>query len=171
MDSVVSWCLSRGLYHKTFYGRNLIIFVISRVFVLGKLFQYSLVFVGMAGDYPILEHLLHNYSTKTSQAACVNGQSIYFLMSMAAPLIHNSFHRYLRKVDCLRCNRLCLHWQRLWNYAGNSDSHHILALATLGNMTQIRLFLFLVVPPKVAKASTVTSPKVTVACLCHWRFC
>ncbi len=137
------------------------------MFVLGKLFQYSLVFVGMAGAYPRLEHLLHNYSTKTSHAAFVNGQSIYFLMSMVVPLVHNSFNRYLRKVDCLRCIRPCLHLQRLCDNAGNSDSHHKLALATLGNMTQIRLFLFLVVPPKVAKASTVTSPKVTVRCRCR----
>ncbi len=39
----------------------------------------------------------------------------------------------------------------------------VLALATLGNATQIGLFLLLVVLPKVAKASTVVPPKVTVA--------
>jgi hypothetical protein len=31
-------------------------------------------------------------------------------------------------------------------------------LATLGDATEIGLFLFLVAPPKVAKASTVTPP-------------
>jgi hypothetical protein len=53
----------------------------------------------------------------------------------------------------------CLHWQRLHDNAGDSDSHYLLALATLGNATQIGLFLFLVTLPKVAKASTVTSPR------------
>ncbi len=33
----------------------------------------------------------------------------------------------------------------------------VLALATLGDLTQIGLFLFFVVPPKVAKASTSAS--------------
>ncbi len=65
----------------------------------------------------------------------------------------------------------CLHWQSLHDNASDSDSHHILALATLGDMTQIGLFLFLVTSPKVAKASTVASPKVTVACHCCWQFC
>jgi hypothetical protein len=40
------------------------------------------------------------------------------------------------------------------NNTGNSDSHHILALATLDDATQIGLFLFLVELPKVAKANT-----------------
>jgi hypothetical protein len=61
----------------------------------------------------------------------------------------------------------CLHWQRLCNNAGDSDSHYLLALATLGDATQIGLFLFLVVSPKVAKASTV----MTVKCCCRQRFC
>jgi hypothetical protein len=38
----------------------------------------------------------------------------------------------------------------------------VFALATLGGMTQIGLFLFLVTSPKVAKASTVAPPKVSV---------
>ncbi len=54
----------------------------------------------------------------------------------------------------------CLHWERLHTNAGYSDSHYLLALATLGNATQIGLFLFLVLSPKVAKAST-------VSCRCH----
>ncbi len=64
----------------------------------------------------------------------------------------------------------CLHWQRLWDNTGDSDSHHILALETLGDATQIGLFLFLVVLPKVAKTRTVTSPKATIACRCRQRF-
>ncbi len=43
---------SFGLNHKTFYGRNLQIFV--RLLVP---FQPSLMFVGEARSYPILEHL------------------------------------------------------------------------------------------------------------------
>jgi hypothetical protein len=43
----------------------------------------------------------------------------------------------------------------------------VLALATLGGVTQIGSFLFYVVPLKVAKASTV----VTVTCCCRQRFC
>ncbi len=50
---------------------------------------------------------------------------------------------------------LCLHWRRLRDNAGDSDSHYLLALATLGDETQIGLFLFLASLPKVAKASTV----------------
>ncbi len=49
-----------------------------------------------------------------------------------------------------------LHWQRLCDNAGDSDSHYVLALATLGEATQIGLFLFLVASTKVAKASTIT---------------
>ncbi len=43
----------RGLSYKTFYGRNLLIFV-TRVFVpgKGKPFQPSLVFAGKVGAYP-----------------------------------------------------------------------------------------------------------------------
>jgi len=59
----------------------------------------------------------------------------------------------------------CLQWQH-YN-AGKSDSHYLLALATLGDATQIGLFLFLVASPKVAKASTV----MTVACRCCQQFC
>jgi hypothetical protein len=40
-----------GLCYKTFYGRNLLIFVI-RVFVSGNPFQPSLMFVGEAGSLP-----------------------------------------------------------------------------------------------------------------------
>jgi hypothetical protein len=43
----------------------------------------------------------------------------------------------------------------------------VLVLATLGDVTQIGLFLFLVMPPKVVKANTVAVPKVTVACCCR----
>ncbi len=44
---------NKGLYYKTFYGRNLRIFIISYiVFVLGKPFQPSLMFSGKAGAYP-----------------------------------------------------------------------------------------------------------------------
>jgi hypothetical protein len=57
----------------------------------------------------------------------------------------------------------CLHWQGLPNNAGDSDSHYLLALATLGDTTQIGLFLFLDTLPKVTKASTV----MTVACHCR----
>ncbi len=42
----------RGLSYKTFYGRNLRIFVISRVFAPGKPFQPSLIFVGKARGLP-----------------------------------------------------------------------------------------------------------------------
>ncbi len=41
----------------------------------------------------------------------------------------------------------------------------VLALATLGGMTQIGSFLFYVVLPKMAKASKV----VTVVCCCRWQ--
>jgi hypothetical protein len=61
----------------------------------------------------------------------------------------------------------CLHWWRLHDNASDSDSHYLLALATLGNTTQIGLFLFLVTSPKVDKASTVR----TVTCRCHRQFC
>jgi hypothetical protein len=54
--------------------------------------------------------------------------------------------------------------------AGDSVSHYLLALATLGDVTQIGLFLFLVMLPKVAKTSTVTLPKVTVACRFRQQF-
>ena len=40
----------------------------------------------------------------------------------------------------------------------NSDTL-VLALATLGNTTEIGSFLFVVMPPKVAKASTVVTVK------------
>jgi hypothetical protein len=56
----------------------------------------------------------------------------------------------------------CLHWRRLRDNARDSDSHYLLALATLGDMTQIGLFLFLDATPKVAKANTV----MTVMCRC-----
>jgi hypothetical protein len=45
-----------------------------------------------------------------------------------------------------------------------------LVLATLGDATPTGLFLLLVLPRKVAKASTVVPPMVTVACRCHQRF-
>jgi hypothetical protein len=48
--------------------------------------------------------------------------------------------------------------------ASDSNTKLILPWAALGDVTQIGLFLFLVALPKVAKASTVTPPKVTVAC-------
>ncbi len=48
-----------------------------------------------------------------------------------------------------------LHWQRLRDNASDSDIHYLLALATLGNVTQIGLFLFMLLCPKVAKASTI----------------
>ncbi len=37
--------MTKALYYKTFYGRNLQIFVICQSFVLGKPFQPSVVFV------------------------------------------------------------------------------------------------------------------------------
>ncbi len=43
---------SRGLYSKTFYGRNLQIFVISKGVCPGKPFQPSLMFASKAGAYP-----------------------------------------------------------------------------------------------------------------------
>ncbi len=53
-----------------------------------------------------------------------------------------------------------LHWRSLRDKAGDSDSHYLLALATLGKATQIGLFLFVVTLPKVTKESTAT---------CHHR--
>jgi hypothetical protein len=61
----------------------------------------------------------------------------------------------------------CLHWWRLCNNTGDSNSHYLLALATLVDVTQIGWFLFLVASPKVAKASTV----MTVPCCCRRQFC
>jgi hypothetical protein len=61
----------------------------------------------------------------------------------------------------------CLNWQRLYDDASDSNSHYLLALTTLGDVTQVGLFLFLVASPKVAKASTV----MTVACRCCQGFC
>ncbi len=52
--------------------------------------------------------------------------------------------------------KLCLHWQRLRDNAGDSDSHYLLALATLDDTTKIGLYLFIVASPKVAMASTVS---------------
>jgi len=49
-----------------------------------------------------------------------------------------------------------LHWQGLRDNASDSDIHYLLALATLGNVTQIGLFLFMLLCPKVAKASIIT---------------
>ncbi len=43
---------SRGLYYKTFYSRNLQIFIITRMFVLGKPFQPRLVFAGKTRAFP-----------------------------------------------------------------------------------------------------------------------
>jgi hypothetical protein len=37
--------------------------------------------------------------------------------------------------------KLCLQWQRLHNNAGDSDSHYLLALATLGGATLIEMIL------------------------------
>ncbi len=42
----------RCKYYKTFYRRNLQIFVIKQVFVIGKLFEPSLMFAGKARAYP-----------------------------------------------------------------------------------------------------------------------
>ncbi len=36
---------------------------------------------------------------------------------------------------------LSLHWRRLCDNAGNSDTHYLLALATLGGMTEIEMIL------------------------------
>jgi hypothetical protein len=47
------WCQS----YKTFYGRNLQIFNNKLVFVPGKPFQPSLMFVGKTGAYLRVEHL------------------------------------------------------------------------------------------------------------------
>jgi hypothetical protein len=60
----------------------------------------------------------------------------------------------------------CLNWRRLCDDASDSNSHYLLALTTLGDVTQIGLFLFLVASPKVAKASTL----MTVTCCCHQGF-
>jgi hypothetical protein len=71
---------------------------------------------------------------------------------------------YQRLRECqLDSLKLCLHWRRLCNNACDSDSHYLLTLATLGDTTQIGLFLFLVMSPKVAKAST-------FSCRCHLWF-
>ncbi len=69
---------------------------------------------------------------------------------------------------CCQCKlsiKLCLHWknlvqncQRQWHATLPS----LLALATLGSMTQKGSFLFFVALPKEAKAST----EVTVTCHC-----
>jgi hypothetical protein len=40
-----------------------------------------------------------------------------------------------------------LHWQRLDDNAGDSDCHYLLALANLGDATQIGLFPFLSLHP------------------------
>ncbi len=37
--------------------------------------------------------------------------------------------------------KLCLHWRRLYNNAGNSDTHYLLALATLDGTTEIEIIL------------------------------
>jgi len=37
--------------------------------------------------------------------------------------------------------KLYLHWRRLRDNAGDSDSHYLLALATLGSMTQTETIL------------------------------
>jgi hypothetical protein len=37
--------------------------------------------------------------------------------------------------------KLCLHWRNLCINAGNSDTHYLLALATLGGMTEIEMIL------------------------------
>jgi hypothetical protein len=41
-----------------------------------------------------------------------------------------------------------LHWQTLGDNNGNSDNHYLFALATLGDMTQIGLFLFMSLRPR-----------------------
>ncbi len=70
------------------------------------------------------------------------------------------------KVANLQIHKLNLHWWKLCDNTSNSNSHYLPVLATLGDVTQIGLFLFLVASPKVAKASTV----MTVACCCHRQF-
>jgi len=37
--------------------------------------------------------------------------------------------------------KLCLHWRRLRDNAGNSDTHYLLALATLVGATEIGMIL------------------------------
>jgi hypothetical protein len=43
---------SRGQFYKTFYGRKLRLFIITRVFVSGRPFQPSLMLGGKARVYP-----------------------------------------------------------------------------------------------------------------------
>ncbi len=42
----------------------------------------------------------------------------------------------------------CLHWRRLRNNAGDSDSHYLLALATLGIATLIETILSVLHRPR-----------------------
>ncbi len=53
-------------------------------------------------------------------------------------------------------------WQKHQQYLQRQRHNTVLALATLGSMTG--LFLFILALPKVAKAST-------VLCHCHWCYC
>jgi len=41
-----------------------------------------------------------------------------------------------------------LHWRTLGDNNGDSDNHYLFALATLGDMTQIGLFLFMSLRPR-----------------------
>jgi hypothetical protein len=62
-----------------------------------------------------------------------------------------------------------LHWQRLRDNAGDSDSHYLLALATLGHSDKNRNNPICVMSPKVAKASTICIA-VAIACVIALTF-
>jgi hypothetical protein len=70
--------------------------------------------------------------------------------------VGSTLQNFIRKSECETSLKPCLHKRRLRDNVGNSDSHYLLTLATLGEVKQIGLFLFLVVLPKVVKASTVS---------------
>ncbi len=52
--------------------------------------------------------------------------------------------------------KACVHWRHFLVKMIVTATNYLLALATLGDVTQIGLFLFYAAPPKVAKASTLS---------------
>ncbi len=57
-----------------------------------------------------------------------------------------------------------LHWRCFLAKMPVTVTEYVLALATLGDATKIETILSYVMPPKVAKAST-------VLCCCRWHYC
>ncbi len=82
-----------------------------------------------------------------------------------------------KTIQALQKLKPYLHWRRLRNNTRDSNMATVitaLALATLGNRTQIGLFLFLVTSPKVAKASAVMTVAMLLSptvLLCKLRQC